>query len=182
MSRRADRGQRPQWRFRERRAASCRLESVASIAFRKALGEGNRREIIAELLGMESLDLDRLAELSTFREYAPVLGVICAVVEPRITYADHSDFDREMCLTGLKRFVRPIMPSDRRNDLALDRSTGVFSTSGDAPEVLAFTSILVREVQPGFRIRRGLVRDDGPGSFLWFEPGTGTPTVPPDRT
>jgi hypothetical protein len=37
MSRRSSGGQRPRWRFKERRRASCRLESVESVRFREAV-------------------------------------------------------------------------------------------------------------------------------------------------
>jgi hypothetical protein len=177
MARRADKGQRPRWRFRERRAASCRLERPESAAFRRHLYDEERAAIVAELLGMERLDLDRLHELSYLREFAPVVGVVHAVIEPRVAYADHSDFDREVCLAGLKRFVRPIMPSDRRNDLAIDPDSGEWDTSGDDPAILGSAGVLVREVQPGFRIRKGLVYTGEPGRFIRFTPGQGPPKL-----
>jgi hypothetical protein len=141
------------------------------------MGEENRAAIIAELLGMERLDLDRLARLSHFVEYAPVLGVVHAVIEPWIAYADHADFDREICLAGLKRFVRPVMPSDRRHDLAVDPDSGAWKPSGDDPAILEYESVLVREVEPGFRMRKGLVYTGEPGRFIWFEPGNGPPKL-----
>jgi hypothetical protein len=127
---------------------------------------------------MERLDVDRLHELSYLREFAPVAGVVHAVIEPRMAYEDHPDFDRQVCEAGLKRFVRAPMPSDRRNDLAIDRDSGEWHTRGDSPEILRHSSILVTELEPGVRTRRGLHFTGEPGSFVWFTPGKGPPPIP----
>jgi hypothetical protein len=66
---------------------------------------------------------------------------------PRRAWRDHMDFDRAVCATGLKDYVRPIMPSDHPNP-ARARS------SGPVPQMPPGTNALrIRELARGIRTR-----------------------------
>jgi hypothetical protein len=61
------------------------------------------------------------------------------LIVPLREWADHMDFDRLVCERGVKRFVRPAMPSDFPVELLRTRAAGEF--------------VYVEEVRPGMHIR-----------------------------
>jgi hypothetical protein len=78
---------------------------------------------------------------------ANIEGERVPVVLPLEDLEDHTEFDRQICAAGLKRFLRPLAPSDQPDP------AGVYG-----PEAPRFTGshILVHELTEGVRGRAGI--------------------------
>jgi hypothetical protein len=150
---------RPKHIFRERRPASCRLESPESVAFRGAMYEEHRREAVQERFGFEAGDEDELMRLADWGGSIAFGGEPYLVLEPRRAYDDHADFDSAVCRAGLKRFVRPRMDSDWSCDgIPIDPETGKPDPTITRPQIDEAMPpyTVVVEVRPGIRARRGI--------------------------
>lgn len=101
---------------------------------------------VEELIGR--LPAERRADLKHFADtFGSVWldGEIVPLTRPRAEHGvpHHMDFDRRVCAAGVKRFVRPLLPSDEEA-----RPPGVPGFDSDW--------ILVAECEPGVRERRGV--------------------------
>jgi hypothetical protein len=128
---------RPKPLFKQRRPAGARLESVESVAFRKAMYAENAAEVRLRMADDHgTLDFEALREVSSYRGTIDFEGERLIVVEPTGSWPDHTRFDSAICEAGLKMFVRPAMPSDGR--------------------VPADAWVAVQELARGVRVRRPL--------------------------
>jgi hypothetical protein len=102
--------------FKQRRPASARLESVESVAFRKALGEieaEERRASSLRFLGLEpDCDIAALAALCERVGYISVGGRPVLGIEPIGEWDDDTEFDRRMFAAGLRAYVRRPLSSE----------------------------------------------------------------------
>lgn len=114
-------------RFRERRPAQCRLESVESVAFRRALYAEHAAELRREHehdlkafelirsagLDPDVLDMTALIAVSRLEGTVSLNDETLLVIVPSDPCMDHMAFDRTICGAGLTRYVRHALPSDR---------------------------------------------------------------------
>jgi hypothetical protein len=152
---------RPRSPFRRRRPASCRLESVDSVRFRRAMDEENAAEArrkhardtrcygLIRSAGLDpmSLDIDALIAISRVEGVVAFDDGALLVIVPVGAHDDHSEFDRAICRAGVREFVRRTMPSDRPGiGIPLDPSVPV-------PDVDLGDFVVVREMTEGVRTR-----------------------------
>src|SRR4051812_19498776 len=69
------------------------------------------------------------------------------IVVPRGDVADHMQFDRAVCAAGLKKFLRPVTPSDQP-----DPARALRGGETPPPQFLG-SHVLVEELSPGLRTR-----------------------------
>jgi hypothetical protein len=86
---------------------------------------------------MPGLDTEIMERISRWGGDYLVDGARLPLVLPLADITDHSEFDRQVCGAGLKRFVRPFQASDH-------------------PVGLPGAHILVQELAPGIRRRAGV--------------------------
>lgn len=153
---------RPRSPFKHRRPASARLESVDSVAFRKAMydeiaAEARRAHVRGEechrlirSAGIDPQSLDGVALEAISR----LVGVIDSeaerilIISPTREWDDHSEFDQAICAAGLKVFIRPTMPSDHPgHGVPLDPAVPI-------PAIDLGDVIVVRELKKGLRVRQ----------------------------
>jgi hypothetical protein len=115
---------RPKPLFKQRRPAQCRLESVESVAFRKALYAENAAEVrherehecfrLISAAGFDplQLDMDRLIAVSGLEGTVDVAGEVLLMITPSDPRMDHMALDRAICEAGVTRYVRHALPSD----------------------------------------------------------------------
>lgn len=86
------------------------------------------------------MDLVALGRLARFVGLIDCDGEPIALIEPLSPIADQMDFDRRVCLAGLKSYIRPRAADDWPEGLP-------------DPGPPRQPHVIVREVTPGFRVR-----------------------------
>jgi hypothetical protein len=102
-----------------------------------------------EWLDLKAIDRSsRFLRFIVMKQIEPLVvdGEMLPLYEPLKQPERHEDFDRAMCQAGLKKFIRPEMPSD-------------YPIAEEAKKVLqadVVACVLVVQLAPGVRARRGI--------------------------
>ena len=134
------------------RRKQARRETSESAAFRDHLRAEHFQELVATHPHVDWRALEALCHV----EATVVDGEeVLPLVVPRRPPADHRDFDRAVCATGLKVYFRRTMPSDHPGQgIPLDPTTGRPDPTFPVPPDRLGPFLCIVEITPGVRCRR----------------------------